>query len=482
MALANCCWPLAAFTLLPLMGAARAQTPAQVEHDPMGVLYKLKTGTDPKTIALRRRIKAGPADLARAKAALKSDGISLDPAGLQKPLPPPELNAAPLYGKLFRLLHDKPLNLPNYAQSLSASQSYTPEQLAAVQKIYDSRPDVWALLHQTADRPACVFTRDWSQGAGVLFPEFQEIREAERLLNTETYLLAASGKYDEAVKNQARGFHIAEHAASDPVLISYLVGAACEAITLRGMQNILDQAGPNAAVAKSVRQAILSNRPHLSLRYGLTGEVVLQDTGIRQMRAALDKEGLRVMAAAFQPPNDPILKRLTPGAPADRRLAADWLDASEAIILTRMGGLLAAADLTPVPRRQAFAQDAAAQAAAPKSVLTLLPDILLPLFAGVQENETRRVAQEEVTLAAAAILAARAKSGAFPDALPAPSVDPYTSKPLLFRREGADGFIVYSAGPQGDYSGGKPGERVIPGQSGFRYPVPKTPAPVEAAR
>jgi|GEM_PF-1517886 len=482
MALANCCWPLAAFTLLPLMGAARAQTPAQVEHDPMGVLYKLKTGTDPKTIALRRRIKAGPADLARAKAALKSDGISLDPAGLQKPLPPPELNAAPLYGKLFRLLHDKPLNLPNYAQSLSASQSYTPEQLAAVQKIYDSRPDVWALLHQTADRPACVFTRDWSQGAGVLFPEFQEIREAERLLNTETYLLAASGKYDEAVKNQARGFHIAEHAASDPVLISYLVGAACESLALRGMQNTLDQAGPNAAVAEAVRQAILSNRPHLSLRYGLTGEVVLQDTGIRQMRAALDKEGLRVMAAAFQPPNDPILKRLTPGAPADRRLAADWLDASEAIILTRMGGLLAAADLTPVPRRQAFAQDAAAQAAAPKSVLTLLPDILLPLFAGVQENETRRVAQEEVTLAAAAILAARAKSGAFPDALPAPSVDPYTSKPLLFRREGADGFIVYSAGPQGDYSGGKPGERVIPGQSGFRYPVPKTPAPVEAAR
>ena len=355
MALANCCWPLAALTLLPLMGAARAQTPAQVEHDPMGVLYKLKTGTDPKTVALRRRIKAGPADLARAKAALKNDGISLDPAGLQKPLPPPELNAAPLYSKLFRLLHDKPLNLPNYAQSLSASQTCTPEQLAVVQKIYDSRPDVWALLHQTADRPDCVFSRDWSLGAAVLFPEFQQIREAARLLNTETYLLAAQGKYAEAVKNQTRGFHIAEHAASDPILISYLVGAACEAITLRGMQNILDQAGPNAAVAEAVRQAVQTNRPHLSLRYGLTGEVVLQDTGLRQMRAALNAQGLRGMAAVFQPPNDPIFKRLTPGTPADRRLAADWLDASEAIILTRMDVLLAAADLSPIPRRQAFA-------------------------------------------------------------------------------------------------------------------------------
>ena len=109
------------------------------------------------------------------------------------------------------------------------------------------------------------------------------------------------------------------------------------------------------------------------------------------------------------------------------------------------------------------------------------PADLLRLFAGVQENETRRVAQEEITQAAAVVLAARAKPGAFSAVLPALSVDPSTSKPLLFRREGADGFIVYSAGPQGDYNGGKPGERVIPGQSGFRYPVPKTPAPVEAA-
>jgi len=481
MPLANCCWPLAALTLLTLTVAARAQTPAQVERDPMGVLYKLKTGTDPKTVALRRKILAGPADLARAKGALKKDGVSLDPAALQRPLPPPALNAAPLYGKLFRLLRDKPLHLPNYAQPLSASQTYTPEQLAAVQKIYDSRPDVWALLHQAADRPACVFTRDWSLGAAVLFPDFQQIREAERLLNTETYLLAAQGKYDEAVKNQTRGFQVAQHAASDPILISYLVGVACEALALRGMQNILDQAGPNAAVAESVRQAVQANRPHLSLRYGLTGEVVLQDTGIRQMRAALDTQGLRGMAAAFQPPNDPILKRLTPGTPADRRPASAWLDASEAIILTRMDALLAAADLSPVPCRQAFAQDAA-QSAAPKSVLTLLPDILLPLFGGVQENETRRVAQEEVTLAGAALVAARAKAGAFPDALPAPSVDPYTSKPLLYRREGAGGFVVYSAGPQGDYNGGKPGEKVVSGQSGFRYPVPKTPAPAEAAR
>ena len=482
MSLTKCCWPLAAFASLALIGVARAQTPAQMEGDPIGVLHTLETATDSRTVALRQQIEAGPADLARARAEMEKDGIALDPASLQKPLPPPDLNAAPLYGKLFQLLHDKPLNLPIYAQPLIASQTYTPEQIAAVQEIYDSRPEVWALLHQAADRPQCVFPRNWSEGAGVLFPEFQQIREAARLLNTETYLLAAQGKYAEAVKNQTRGFRVAEHAASDPVLISYLVGNACESITLSGMRGILDMSGPNAAVDAQVRQAIETNRPQLSLHYALTGEIVTQAIDLRQMQKALNKDGLRAMAAAFTGNADPLLKRLTPGTPADRQFAQDWLDASEAIILSRMHSLLAASDLTPIPRRQAFAQDASAQAAAPPSALTLLPNLFLPVFTQVENNETRRVAQEEVVLAGAAVLASRAKTGAFPEMLPEPFPDPYTSRPLGYRREGAVGFVVYSAGQDGKFDGGKPGDKAASGMVLFRYPAIKTPAPVETPR
>ena len=137
--------------------------------------------------------------------------------------------------------------------------------------------------------------------------------------------------------------------------------------------------------------------------------------------------------------------------------------------------LVAASDLTPIPRRQAFERDAAASDAAPPTILTLLPDTALPTFTKVEGNETRRVTQEEVTLAGAAILAARAKAGAFPEALPAPFVDPYTSRPLLYRREGANGFVVYSAGPEGKYDGGKPGDKAAPGEVWFRYPAARAP-------
>jgi hypothetical protein len=477
MSLTKYGWPIAVFAFLALTGCASAQTPTQMERDPMGVLHTLETATDPRSAAVRRQIEAGPFDLARARAEIVQAGVSLEAADLQKPLPPPGLNAAPLYQKLFQILRDKPLGLPMYAQPLTWDHTYTPEQLTAVQKIYDSRPEVWALLHEAADKPQCVFTRNWSAGFGALFPEFQRMREADRLLNTETYLLAARGKYAEAVQNQTRGFRIAEHAASDPVLISYLVGVACESITLNGIRGILTQAGPNALVDAQVRSAIEAHRSRLSLRYGLTGEVGVQAIQIKQMGDALKKDGVLGVAALFADKRNPPSKSSGPGSPADRRFAQNWLDATEAIILTRMHSLLAAADLTPTPRRQAFVQDAAL-GNAPATVLTLLPNMILPVFTQVENNETRRVTQEEVAIAAAALLNQRVKAGAFPATLPEPFVDPYTSKPLLYRREGTDGFVVYSAGLDGHFDGGKPGEKSPSGQVLFRYPVLKTPAVV----
>src|SRR5205823_10508510 len=68
------------------------------------------------------------------------------------------------------------------------------------------------------------------------------------------------------------GFNVAKHAASDPVLISYLVGVACEAITLAGMENILSMAGPDAEAAETVRTTLAAHRSPLSLRRALIGE------------------------------------------------------------------------------------------------------------------------------------------------------------------------------------------------------------------
>ena len=385
-----------------------------------------------------------------------------------------------MYQKLFQLLRDKPLHLPLYAQPLVSDHTYTPEQLAAVQNVYDSRQDVWDLVHQAADRPQCVFVRDWKQGSGILFPEFQEIREAARLLNTESYLLAAHGKYGDAVKNQARGFRVAEHAASDPVLISYLVGVACDAIALRGMQNVLILAGPNADVDAQVAQAVRDGRPRLSLRYALGGEAgSFQGVTFQQLRTQTQRGGVPALvslsAAEFGLSKVPPVSG--PTTPADVTFALDWLDASQSQILNDTRVIIAASDLPPLARRRAFSQAAQARDARPKTALTVLSNELLPAYDRIDQADTRREANEAVTLAAADVLGAWTKDGTFPSALPNAMTDPFTGRALGYRREGEDGFVVYSAGPDGTFGGGRPGDNRVPNQTLFRYPATTTPAP-----
>ncbi len=421
--------------------------------------------------AVRSVIAAGPANLAREEAAARQEGISLDPKFLQKPLPPPDQNAAPLYIKLTRLLHDKPLNLPKYGEGMNAFHAYTPAQLAASRKILADRQDVMTLIHQAADKPYCVFARDWNQGMDLKFPEYQDQREAVRLLKTESYLLARDGHYKEAVANQKRGFQVAEHAASDGLLISYLVGVANEFITLAGMQSILAQAGPNASVDADVENTVAMAHSRLSLRNAMVGETEFgEDLFVKMHKAEAGGISASLAAAGFS--DDDIQKVKTTAM--ERQNLHDLIDAWQGDYLSRMRLLVVASDQSPRLRRAGYAVvDAQVQHDSddPAGTVHVFSDILLPALGKIDENDTRIHAREAITLAAAAILAQAAKTGKFPTKLPQEYTDPFNNKPLQYQQEGGNGFVVYSVGPTGHFDGGKPGEKVSGHESLFRYPA-----------
>ena len=427
---------------------------------------------------VRRQIAEGPANLAREEAVARREGIPLTAQELQQPLPPPNQNAAPLYTKLTKLLHDKPLGLPKYAEGMDAFHSYTPAQIAAVRQTLAARQDVMTLVHQAADKPKCVFVRDWSKGVKLDFPEYLPMREAARLLETESYLLARDGHYQEAVANQSRGFRIAEQVASDHVLLAYLVGVASESLTLRGMQSILTLAGPNAGVDAAVQQTVDTERSHLSLRSAMAGEAGFDCTTFLTMHQA-EKDGPEAVIAAGGFP-DSTAHQMRASRVTQQNLHA-LIDAWEAEYLTRMRPLVVASDQPPLLRRAAYAsaEAQAEQDGDRPDVLTLLfADDLVPVFSKIDQNDTRTHARETVTLAAAAILAEKANTGAFPSTLPPEFIDPFTDKPLGYHREGAGGFVVYSAGPTGNFDGGKAGEKVPGQESVFRYPA--FPMPISA--
>lgn len=419
---------------------------------------------------LRRFADAGPVNLVREKVAAQRLGVPLTPAQLQSPLPPAGQNAAPLYVKLTKLLHDKPLGLPKYAEGMDTTHLYTPAQIATVRQILTARPDVMMLVHEAADKPNCVFVRDWSLGADMPFPEYQPMREAARLTETESYLMARDGRYKEATANQARGFRIADHAASDPSLISYLVGIACQSLALRGMQSILALAGPSADVEADVRQTIDSRYVSLSLKKAIAGETGCYSASIQRMHQG-EKNGVSAAFAAGHFPAEASEKMQL--SPAQTQNLHNLIDAWQADYLARMLPLVAASSEAPAARRAAYTmldRQAKSDSDSSADATHLFTDILMPVFSKIDQNGTRTQARVAITQAAAALLSKKAKTGIYPNALPTGSTDPFTGKPLGYHLEGT-GFVVYSAGPTGVYGGGKGGEKVPGPESVFRYPA-----------
>ena len=440
----------------------------------------LERSRHPRAIAIRSQINAGPAALARERVNAERDGIPLSVEQLPQPLPPVIRNAAPLYDRWNTLRRSRGLVLPGYADALSVRYAYTPAQIALVQKMVDAHAELFTLLHQATGRPQCVFTigsRD--PITGLLDGSNSSLREAARELETESYLLAHAGRYPEAIQTQARGFRVAEHAAGPPTLTNYLVGNAIEAITLSGMRNILTLAGPNAAVDNQVYDTVAAQRSRLSLKKALSGEVAISLAEMDHFRTARPTD---IVSLFTEPMSSaaPTVSRPDNYSLTERRFLNKLLDAAEAEDIRRMRPVIAAADQAPSARRAAFApipggfQDPAAGSdpPLPLSPIEAFLSRTYPAVGDLDQYDSRRLALEQIVLAAAALLSARARAGAYPPSLPDAFTDPFNNKPLGYRREGLNGFVVYSVGPDGTFTGGHPGDEPTSQHILFRYPPP----------
>jgi hypothetical protein len=233
----------------------------------------------------------------RAVVEARKAGLPTEAKDLQPPLPPAKQNAAPIYTQLGSLLKARPVGQADR----NMEQQTAPLAADETKRIRDAqrrRSDVMTLIHQATARPDCVFVRNWSNYLTVTFPEYRDMRMAARYIKAESAVLAWEGKPLEAVKNQALGFRIARHAASDNMLISYLVGVAIDAITLAGMQHILASTGNRPDVDDAVRAAIEKEYRPLSLARALRTEVGTQLGVLRVLR----KQGPGALAELSGPP------------------------------------------------------------------------------------------------------------------------------------------------------------------------------------
>ncbi|MFM9025684.1 MAG: hypothetical protein ACKON7_10150, partial [Planctomycetaceae bacterium] len=89
------------------------------------------------------------------------------------------------------------------------------------------------LVRRAADRDTCRFTRDWTRPSiDLLLPEIEDVRNEGRLVALAARRAAAEGRHADALADIARIQRLGRHAASEPILVSYLVGIALERVAL----------------------------------------------------------------------------------------------------------------------------------------------------------------------------------------------------------------------------------------------------------
>ena len=281
---------------------------------------------------------------------------------------------------------------------------------------------------------------------GTLLPNAQNVRAVARVLRDYATVEAYFGRGDEAVRAADAGVHFAQVSlATEPTLISQLVRFASLNVTVGGLQQTLAWTEPAAGLAEL--QVALARASAGGIYPALRGE----RAGIMRIY-----ENVRSGALPADILDDTAVRGGTPTLFTRfvNRFRRRNLMREQYESLGVLNEFLDAAKLAGPARRHAA--DAAEASPVAKAVM--------PVF-------TKCVAADD--LCASRLLCAsvglaceryRRQFGHFPDALadipaailPAVPTDPFSGKPLLYKRL-ADGAVVHSVGPDGTHDGGAAG-------------------------
>jgi hypothetical protein len=386
--------------------------------------------------------------------------------------PPPEQNAATYYLRLDQWMRQHPYvyqrNEPAEGGLMGRLRPDATVQ-AAGRKRMTHFAEALKLIHTAASLPRADFQKNWALGPAILFPEYARMRGATRLLTDESALFLWDGKPLVAVQAIGQGFAIASHADSGGTLIAHLVAVAIDAITLRGLENILYQAGDQPGVAAAVRQAIERSFTVPSLAHAMRGELVMDLVSFDMVRKGGPQAFQQVMSTA--PPAQPA-STLAAMTPEQRRKFYEKMDADTAALVHCIRKAYLAAD-GPYPTAKKVFHEVTSWAETNKRRYELF-DVVSPVYDQSAAKHTLIAARAAAIRSAAAVLEWKAKHGALPehlkDVLPSPPTDPFDLKPLRYRRLG-NSFLVWSVGEKGKFGGISASASDYRLQAIFRWPM-----------
>jgi hypothetical protein len=291
----------------------------------------------------------------------------------------------------------------------------------------------------------------------MLLPEMQSLRKAAQLLVLKTRREAADGNAEDALRDVARIQRIGRHAASEPILISNLVGIAIDTMALDTLAQVLPTLRKSDLAvldAPEIRDLITTPPAFAGHLYGeeAFGLSIFADLADDQ-RSGPDLVSL----AGNGQPQPSALRAL----PLSLPYRVFFLPADLAGYRSIMTQYQAAASRTePYPdlTKRIDAIETQTRDRSPG----MLSSMIVPALGAVFKAQTRSIANHRAATALVAATKQRLETGAVPETfdelaaqlVPPASRDPFTADQPLVMTRTDDTLLVYSVGPDGEDDGG----------------------------
>ena len=337
--------------------------------------------------------------------------------------------------------------------------------LAAARAELTSNAAPLADLHAALDRPRSRYPVNLRGGANLTTAHLSPVKQVARMLTLEARFAAETGDPARATAALLASLRAARTLEDEPLLISYLVRLADNAITMDGAEGVLSRIQLTEAQLDRLQQAFALAESPGHLGRAFMGERCL----------ALDY---------FNMPTKLLLSltAAAPGTPANNPVGWDGIAQATLLQLYDMSGLkgrdcayyldridelieAGARPRTEMPgRHERFEAELQRFAAQRSSILRPLSRMTLPAFAKALAKELRSVATLRCAQTALAVERWRlAHDDALPPSLDAlvprflaaVPIDPMEGQPVKFRAL-TKGHVIYSPGEDGTDDGGMP--------------------------
>ena len=290
----------------------------------------------------------------------------------------------------------------------------------------------------------------------VLLPELGEMRAVSRALRARAYLAAEAGEWDEYVATIADGLWIASVVESEPILISWLVGAAVRSSTLEGVRLDVIRRRLPPAVLGQMAELVASN-PVRSAQHALRGELLW---GLDAVQHSHDQRG-RLLLSRLS-----VLEGEDMGLPPISNMASiafPTRQATEQALRDRFALAIERSALTPAERRDSPPE------AVPTGRSNPVVDLMMPALGRAFWAFDTAIVELIGLRTLIAIERYRAELGQppatlddlMPTYLDAVPLDPWSIEgPLVYRRDASElGYVLYSVGFDGEDSNAtRPGD------------------------